>query len=360
MPILAGTGALSARAFGFTSEDYFGQVAYTTAGTYSFIVPFGVTSVAMVAVGGGAGGAQVIRFLDNTNPSSRIYINSSQFDAGHTKGGGGGSLSYINSVSVTPGETLTVVVGSGGSGGILSTSGTGGYGGNGGTSYVARGASTLVSAGGGNGTTGAGGSVIVGTGYSGGSGGLNFEEENNIGFTGGGGGAAGGYSGNGGSGGGGSGSSGSGGAGGGGASGNLCTVNDTPGQAVYKLYSGGGGGGGVELLGQGSSGSGATAVGDTTVSSLGARVPAPGGGGGSSGSSGSSANGGSFAVGGVGGGYGGGGGGGGSRNVFFTNTSTYTYQGYSGAAGSNGAVRIMWSTNPAVTRAFPSTNTGNL
>ena len=70
-----------------------GQQEFTTPGTYSFVVPANVESISMVAVGGGGGGAQ------NVN------------DGG---GGGGGALAYNNNVAVTPGETLTVVVGQGG------------------------------------------------------------------------------------------------------------------------------------------------------------------------------------------------------------------------------------------------------
>lgn len=71
-----------------------GQQEFTTPGTYTFIVPANVESISMVAVGGGGGGAQ------NVN------------DGG---GGGGGALAYSNNVAVTPGESLTVIVGKGGS-----------------------------------------------------------------------------------------------------------------------------------------------------------------------------------------------------------------------------------------------------
>ena len=70
-----------------------GQQEFTTPGTYTFVVPANVQSISMVAVGGGGGGAQNVD------------------DGG---GGGGGALAYSNDVSVTPGETLTVVVGQGG------------------------------------------------------------------------------------------------------------------------------------------------------------------------------------------------------------------------------------------------------
>ena len=66
---------------------------FTTAGTYTWTVPTGVTKISVAAVGGGGGGAQK--------------------SAGGS-GGGGGLVSYTNSVSVTPGDIYTVVVGAGG------------------------------------------------------------------------------------------------------------------------------------------------------------------------------------------------------------------------------------------------------
>lgn len=62
-----------------------GQDAYTTPGTYSWICPPGVTSVSVVCVGAGG--------------------------SGYAGGGGGGGLGWKNNISVTPGESYTVVVG---------------------------------------------------------------------------------------------------------------------------------------------------------------------------------------------------------------------------------------------------------
>ena len=87
-----------------------GQQEFTSPGTYSFVVPANVESISMVAVGGGGGGAQAIAL---------------------GAGGGGGALAYNNNVAVTPGETLTVVVSTGGSPGD-------GAGSAGGTSSVTR------------------------------------------------------------------------------------------------------------------------------------------------------------------------------------------------------------------------------
>jgi hypothetical protein len=84
----------------------------------------------------------------------------------------------------------------------------------------------------------------------------------------------------------------------------------------------GAGGGGVGILGEGSNGTGGTY--NTNVQ----------GGGGSGGSGGAVSSNGAL--------FGGGGG------------------GNSGPVGASGAVRIIWSGNSGITRAFPSTNTGDL
>jgi len=224
---------------------------FTTAGTYTWVRPAGVTSVSVLAIGGGQGGAR----------GSGCYI------AG--VGGMGGSLAYLNNHTLTD-CSYTVVVGAGGAGG------TGGSpaGGNGGDSYWLN-IGTVRARGGGFGTGNAGTASFFG-----GNGGPTCCQNNGAG-----GGGAGGYSGAAGGFGGGYQNAGdppaSGGGGGGGGGSGANTV------------AGGGGGGGVGLLGQGTSGAG------------GAR--SAGGGGGSSGATGSSQ---SNGVGGAGGAYGGGGGGG--------------------------------------------------
>ena len=210
-----------------------GQVEYTAAGTYTWVAPAGVTSVSVLCVGGGGGG---------------------QVSGTNSRGGGGGGLGWKNNISVTPGQSYTVVVGAGGAGGQYLTGG--------GESYFI--VNTLVAGRGGGagvGSFGTGGTYV---GDGGGNGGLGY----------GGGGGAAGYSGNGGDGGNSStGAAGTGGGGGGGSVGN-----------------GKSGGGGVGIYGQGTSGA---------ATSSGA-----GGSGGSGGTTGSEA--GSGANGGV---YGGGGGG---------------------------------------------------
>jgi hypothetical protein len=267
-----------------------GQSSFTTSGTYSWTVPTNVVTISVVAVGGGGGGPDI------------------------GSGGGGGALAYVNDISVTPGETLIVGVGTSGLG--ANTPGVGLTATDGGNSYVKRGATSLVEAGGGKrGITatldappGAGGMVIVGTGGIGGAG---APGDTGGGIQGSGGGGAGGYSGAGGQGGQsnfGEGFPGSGGGGGGG--------NGTS--------DAGSGGGGVGIFGQGESG-----------------LQGNGGGGGSGGIQGQP---GSASVGGSGGLYGGGGGGGDGGDT--------------GGNGAPGAVRIIWGFG--ANRYFPSINTIDL
>ena len=85
----AGTGPASAASNSVTPVVVTGQQAYTSAGTYTWVAPTGVTKVSAVAVGGGASGK-------------------------YNGSGGGGGLAYINNYSVTPGSSYTVVVGGGG------------------------------------------------------------------------------------------------------------------------------------------------------------------------------------------------------------------------------------------------------
>lgn len=181
-----------------------GEAVYTTPGTYTWVVPAGITKVSVVCVGGGGG--------------NRIW----------DCGGYGGNLRYKNDIAVTPGESLTVVVGAGGTG----------NGGTGGNSYFKN--TSTVCARGGPAVGGSWSGTDVGDG--GGNGGASYNGSGGGHF---GGGGAGGYSGNGGNGDNswyvGNAQSGSGGGGGGGG-------------GQYNQASGGGGG--VGLYGQGTNGSG--------------------------------------------------------------------------------------------------------
>lgn len=278
-----------------------GQVAYTTAGTYSFVVPAGITALCAVLVG--PGGAAFTGVNGSTNCG----------------GGGGGGLRYVNNLPVTPGETLTVVVGLSGnqtsssamSGSTNTTFSRGAdilvqadAGGTGGRNTSS---STYIGGGAGGGGTGLGAGPFGGT-IGGGNGGAGGGAK---GYKGGGGGGAAGYSGDGGLGGsrntGDNIPAGTNGAGGGGAGGSAIGVSNGRGA----------GGGGVGLLGEGSSG---VIYGN------------PGSGG--SGPSGR-----------TGGGYGAGGGG---SFTDYTSGSLPTY-------GGSGAVRIIWGPG----RSFPLTNTAD-
>jgi hypothetical protein len=260
------------------------STSYVTPGLYSWVAPTGVTSVSVVAVGGGGRGGQT---------------------AGASGGGGGAGLGYRNNISVTPGNSYSVIVGRGGSwfGGLCASCSTFNSGAPTAQTVVGyRGLAWTYCCG------GIGGSYLGDGGGCGGYGGQS------------GGGGAGGYSGNGGAGGagGGPGCAGSGGGGGG---------------ATARA-----GGGGVGLFGQGSSGAGGTACGPSTYYGR-------GGSGGANGTSYSHCY--SYSncnAGGAGGFYGGGGGGG---------IYCCCYACVNPGPGGNGAIRVMW---PGNTRSFPSTN----
>lgn len=133
------------------------QAMYTYAGTYSWIVPEGCTSIAGVAIAPGGGGARGASGDTNSSPA-----------------GGGGALSYSNAIPVTPGEELTIVVPNGGSAGGNMSSGSAAA-----DAGIKRGATWLLMAQGGRGGNwasgigGDGGLASMGVGdvrYSGGKG----------------------------------------------------------------------------------------------------------------------------------------------------------------------------------------------
>lgn len=273
-----------------------GHQIFTSTGTTSWTVPTGVTSISVLCVAGGGGGC-------GANGNTSLSTGG---------GGGGGALYYKNNYSVTPGDTLTVKVGSGGSGGPASSTNTGRIGGDGDDSSVKIGSTTICLAEGGtagrtSGTTaGSGGSTANCTGDGGGSGGDGGSRPNtNVPGAGGG---AGGYSGAGGDGSSGTGTGNSGSGGGAGGGGRAASANA-------------GGGGGVGLYGEGSNGGGGAQASNDTC----------GGDGGSGGNDGVLLTAGTY------------GGGGGSRD---DNSNGV------GGDGADGAVRILWGYG----RAFPSTN----
>ena len=255
-----------------------GQVEYTGTGTYSFIVPPGITSVSVLTVGDGGNGYR---------------------GGGFGGGGGGGGLGYKNNIAVTPGQSYDVKVGQAlgpatGSGFFDATPTliVAGYKGGNGSGFNGYGP--------GLGRAGGPGGTFLGDGGGNGGNGAPSVAASPPMFSGGGAGA-GGYSGAGGNGGGASQAvtAGSGGGGGGGTSG------------PDRTYSGGGGG--VGLLGLGPNGTAAS-------------TPQGGGGGGSGGGNGNS---GTTPPNGLAGNYGGGGGGTGGG-------------GGSTGLGGAGAVRIIY------------------
>jgi N-acetylneuraminic acid mutarotase len=126
-----------------------GSATFTTAGTDTFVVPAGITSITVKAWGAGGGGGGA---------------------GGRSDGGAGGGGGYATStISVSPGDTLTISVGGGGSGGTGggSNNSSGAGGGGGGYSRVARGTNSLLIAAGGAGGGGGGRT----SGYTGGAGG---------------------------------------------------------------------------------------------------------------------------------------------------------------------------------------------
>ena len=127
------------------SAPWTGTATFSTAGSSSWIVPTGVTSVTVKAWGAGGGGGNAY--------------------AGVGGSGGGGGFAQ-GTITVTPGETLTVYVGGGGGAGGATANGGGG----GGYSGVYRNSNSsyLIQAGAGGG--GAGGNEYY-SGTAGGAGG---------------------------------------------------------------------------------------------------------------------------------------------------------------------------------------------
>ncbi len=107
------------------ADRILGSPSWSTPGEFSWVVPSGVFALPVVDVegsGGGGGGSPTL--------NSR-------------SGGGGGGGGYAQGIDipVTPGETLTIKVGSGGAAGAV---GAGAFGGTGGETGVFRGATALV------------------------------------------------------------------------------------------------------------------------------------------------------------------------------------------------------------------------
>ena len=301
---------------GLVPNTVSGSQSFTTAGTFTWTAPAGVSNFAVVGVGAGSKGGD------------------------YAGGGGGGALAYTNFVITEPSQVWNVVVGLSDTSQYPSNTG----GGNTRMFSSVANAFDILTAGGASplgtdwnqtgysGTRGngaAGGVVLAGTG--GGAGGRGGHTDTGD-YRPGGGGGAGGYSG----------------AGGHGADNNQAGASGSGGGAggggkAYNVngYSVGAGGGGVGLNGQGASGAG----GVSGESNNNGNFTIGGGGGGSGGASAPNMtyNTGNAAGGGAAGAYGGGGG-------AVSNNSTGT------SNGANGALRIVWKTGNPAAYYFPSTN----
>jgi hypothetical protein len=201
--------------FGFSQNTN----TYTTAGTYIWTCPAGVTSVQVDAWGGGGAGGGI-----NTTGVNR---------AGG--GGGGGAYAGSASIAVTSGTTYTIVIGAGGAG----SSGA-----NGGTGANSTFGSTLVVAAGGTGGTAH--TAAASTAMAGGAGGTTASSTGTTVFSGGGGGT--------------SATTPNSGAGGGSA-GNAANGGDASGNTAGTAGSAGGGVGAAGLTSGNAAGNAASAVG---------------------------------------------------------------------------------------------------
>jgi len=123
---------------------------FSPAGTASFTVPDGVTSIKVTSIGGGGGGQQ----------GWGNYSGS-----GGAGAGGGAGQTITTNITVTPAQVLSLVIGAGGAGGSGTPSGSG-YGGTGpnGTKGADGGATYITGFTTTNAPGGVGGSKIAGTG----------------------------------------------------------------------------------------------------------------------------------------------------------------------------------------------------
>jgi len=149
-----------------------GSQTYATPGSYSFTVPAGVTSLNIHVTGGGGGGG----------------AGDGPYDNQGSGGGGGAGGTYVDVITVTPGEVIPVIVGGGGNGGLSGYHRTPVNSGDGGNSSFA----SYIAYGGGAGTCGetypyapggaggAGGGRAGGTGANGNNGLYVFSESGHL------------------------------------------------------------------------------------------------------------------------------------------------------------------------------------
>lgn len=130
-----------------------GEAMFITAGTYDWVVPAGIESVSIVAIGGGNGAGSANTSSGTSHFNESLYAYGSNGTAGGGRlgadGGGNGGFGAAGDYEMKAGDTGTIYAAGGGAGGA---GGYGGNGGNGASSTVDTGnADTIRTAGGGGG-----------------------------------------------------------------------------------------------------------------------------------------------------------------------------------------------------------------
>ena len=178
------SGAISIQNFYGTTKLVPGSVSFTTAGTYSWVAPSGVTKVSVVAVGGGARTGAGLGYKNNVTVTPGSSYTVVVGDSTNGSANGGDSF-FINTSTVrgggglapgTCGGTFTGDGGGNGGGGCFSGGGAGGYSGTGGNGFGAQPATPGSGGGGGGGfvgccPVGGGGVGLFGRGATGAGGG---------------------------------------------------------------------------------------------------------------------------------------------------------------------------------------------
>lgn len=151
-----GTGPSSAASNSVTPVAI-GQQAYTTAGTYTWVAPAGVTSISVVAIGGGGGSN-----CGSQNPGASYFCSACVVRGGGAANGSTGTGgTYTGDGGGNGGNAGAGLYGGGGAGGYA------GNGGNGGSGGCVNGTAGTGGAGGGGGFGGGGGVGIYGLGQNG-------------------------------------------------------------------------------------------------------------------------------------------------------------------------------------------------
>jgi hypothetical protein len=171
MPTVIGSGITFGGGITIAADNTVGQQAYTTAGTYSWTAPQGVTSVCVVCVGGGGGGTRNFSADVAGNGGDSYFIDTLTV-AGFGGTRGGPTSGTAGQINATYGRGGGYVGDGGGNGGyslngsnpFYGGGGAGGYAGNGGNGGTGDGSSNTTAGGAGAGGGGGGGSWSSGGG----------------------------------------------------------------------------------------------------------------------------------------------------------------------------------------------------